>query len=494
MLALSSAERAFLHPKPFHAQGIFLLQTMLVLKFGGTSVGDANAIAQVAQIIKDTKEQNSNVVIVTSAMSGVTNTLIAAATAAAQGDEQPYWDARSELLLKHQIVAGQLIDDGVERAAYGRMVDERLRSFERLCHSIHVLGELTERGLDVVSGLGERMAAPLLAAVLRANGVDAEWVDAGEIVVTDNTFGGATPLLEQTCARTQNRLHPMLEQGRIPIITGFVAITEDGIPSTLGRGGSDYSASIFAACLEADELQIWTDVDGVLTTDPRIVPEARTLPQLSYMEAAELAYFGAKVLHPKTILPAVEADIPIRIANTFNPTGPTTLVLTKPEKNGSVKAITVIRQLSLINVEGKGMIGVPGIAARTFKAVAEVGANVLMISQSSSEQSICLSIPAADAPAVIAALEKELELELTRHYIDRVRAVQDIVIIAVVGAGMRGTPGISGRIFNALGEAQINVIALAQGSSEVNISLVVDEKDAHEAVRRIHAAFFSSQM
>ena len=305
---------------------------MLVLKFGGTSVGDAKAISQVAQIIKNTKEKDPNVVVVTSAMSGVTNTLIAAATAAAQGNEQPYWDARSELLLKHQIVAGQLIDDGVERAAYGRMVDERLRSFERLCHSIHVLGELTARGLDVVSGLGERMAAPLLAAVLRANGVDAESVDAGDIVVTDNTFGGATPLLEQTCTRTQNRLLPMLEQGKVPIITGYVAVTEEGIPSTLGRGGSDYSAAIFAACLEADEVQIWTDVDGVLTADPRIVPDARTLPQLSYMEAAELAYFGAKVLHPKTILPAVEADIPIRIANTFNPDGPTTLVLNKPEK------------------------------------------------------------------------------------------------------------------------------------------------------------------
>jgi len=466
---------------------------MLVLKFGGTSVGDAKAIAQVAQIIKDIKDQDSNVVVVTSAMSGVTNTLITAASAAAKGDEQPYRDARSELLLKHQIVAGQLIEDGVERAAYGRMIDERLRSFERLCHSIHVLGELTLRGLDVVSGQGERMAAALIASVLRAQGVDAEWVDAAEIVVTDNTFGRATPLLEQTCTRTQDRLLPMLEQGKVPIVTGFIAATEDGIPTTLGRGGSDYSAAIFAACLEADEVQIWTDVNGVLTTDPRIVPEAQTLPQLSYLEAAELAYFGAKVLHPKTILPAVDADVPIRIANTFNPKGPSTLVLNETAENGSVKAITVIRRLCLINVEGKGMIGVPGIAARTFKAVAEVGANVLMISQSSSEQSICLSIPEADASNVIAALEKELELELARHYIDRVRAMHNIVIIAVVGAGMRGTPGISGRIFSALGEARINVIALAQGSSEVNISLVVDEKDADEAVRRIHAAFFSPQ-
>jgi len=465
---------------------------MLVLKFGGTSVGDAKAIAQVAQIIKNTKENDPNIVVVTSAMSGVTNILINAASAAADGDEQPYRDARSDLLLKHQIVAGQLLEDGVERATYGRMIDERLRSFERLCHSIHVLGELTVRGMDVVSGLGERMAAPLLAAVLRATGVDTEWVDAAEIIVTDDTFGGAAPLLEQTCARSNTRLRSLLEQGKIPIVTGFVGATENGVATTLGRGGSDYSAAILASCLDANELQIWTDVDGVLTTDPRIVPEARTLSQLSYAEAAELAYFGAKVLHPKSILPAVKAAVPIRIANTFNPEGPTTLVLKDTAENGSVKAISVIKQLSLINVEGKGMIGVPGIAARTFKAVAEVGANVLMISQSSSEQSICFSVLEEDALEVITALEQELELELARHYIDRIRAMHDIVIIAIVGAGMRGTPGIAGRIFNALGEAQINVIALAQGSSEVNISLIVDGQDADEAVHRIHTAFFSN--
>jgi aspartate kinase len=479
--------------KTFITLKALLLLIMLVLKFGGTSVGDAKAITQVAQIIKDTKEQDPNVVVVTSAMSGVTNTLIAAAHAAADGDEQPYRDARSELLIKHQIVAGQLIDDGVERAAYGRMIDDRLRSFERLCHSIHVLGELTVRGLDVVSGQGERMAAPLLAAVLRANGVDAEWVDASEIMVTDDTFGGATPLMEQTCTRSNDRLLSLLEQGKTPIVTGFVGATEDGVATTLGRGGSDYSAAILASCLDADEVQIWTDVDGVLSTDPRIVPEARTLPQLSYAEAAELAYFGAKVLHPKSILPAVKAAVPIRIANTFNPKGPTTLVLQDTAENGSVKAITVIKRLSLINVEGKGMIGVPGIAARTFKAVAEIGANVLMISQSSSEQSICFSVPAEDTSGVVSALENELELELTRHFIDRIRAISNIVIIAVVGAGMIGTPGIAGRIFNALGEAQINVIALAQGSSEVNISMIVDEQDAEEAVRKIHAAFFSNQ-
>jgi aspartate kinase len=465
---------------------------MLVLKFGGTSVGNTQAFAQVAQIVKRARERDPNVVVVTSAMSGVTNTLIHAARAAAAGHEQPYREARSDLLLKHQLVAGQLIEDGVERAAYGRLIDERLRAFERLCQSIYVLGELTARGLDVVSGLGERMSAPLLAAVLRGQGIPAEWVDAAEIIVTDDTFGAAVPFLEPTCARTQARLRPLLEAGKVPVVTGFVAATVNGVPTTLGRGGSDYSAAILGACLNADEVQIWTDVNGIMTADPRIVPHAHTLPELTYIEAAELAYFGAKVLHPKTILPAIEASIPIRVANTFDPDGPSTLIVREASNGGgAVKAITAIKHLTLINVEGRGMIGVPGIAARTFKAVAGVGANVLMISQSSSEQSICFAVPEADTPAVVLALEQELAQELSRHFIDRVRAMHNIVIIAVVGAGMRGTPGIAGRVFSALGEAGINVIAMAQGSSEVNISLVVSENDAEAAVRRIHDAFFA---
>jgi len=466
---------------------------MLILKFGGTSVGNTQAFTQVTEIVSRARARDNHVVVVTSAMKGVTNTLISAAQAAAAGDEQPYREARSDLLLKHQLVAGQLIADGVERAAYGRLIDDQLRSFERLCHSIYVLGELTMRGLDVVSGLGERMSAPLLAAVLRASGIDAEWIDAAELIITDDHFGNASPLMEATCARTQARLRPLLDAGKVAVVTGFVGATATGIATTLGRGGSDYSAAILGACLGASEVQIWTDVNGILTTDPRIVPEVRTLPELSYIEAAELAYYGAKVLHPKTILPAIEAKIPIRVANTFDPDGPSTLILPEAEVEGSVKAITAIHDLTLVNVEGRGMIGVPGIAARTFRAVANVGANVLMISQASSEQSICFSVPENNTESVVAALKKELELELQRHFIDRVRVQNNIVIIAVVGAGMRGTPGIAGRIFSALGAAGINVIALAQGSSEVNISLVVSEADAAEAVRRIHAAFFTEK-
>ncbi len=463
---------------------------MRVLKFGGTSVGSTEAIAQVAQVIAREREQDPEVVVVTSAMSGVTDMLIRAAKAAAAGDEMPYREARNELLVKHQIVAGQLIEDGIERAAIGHLLDEKLREFERLCQSIYVLGELTPRGLDVVSSLGEQMAAPLLAAVLRSRGIPATHVDAREIVVTDDTFGAANPLLEETCRRVQERIPALLAEGVVPVVTGFIAATREGITTTLGRGGSDYTASILGACLDAEEVQIWTDVNGVLTADPRIVPEARTLPELSYVEAAELAYFGAKVLHPKTILPAVEKGIPIRVRNTFDPEGPDTRIVREPRPAGvPVKAITAIRDLALITVEGRGMMGVPGIAARTFGAVARTGVSVLMISQASSEQSICFVIPAADVDKVIASLQEELERELRRGFVDHIASMRDIVIIAVVGSSMRGTPGIAARVFGALGEAGINVIAIAQGSSEVNISLVVADTQADEAVRRIHAAF-----
>jgi aspartate kinase len=375
----------------------------------------------------------------------------------------------------------------------GRHFDERLRSFERLCRSIAVLGELTARGLDVVSGLGERLAAPLLAGVLRAQGVHAEAVDATEVLVTDDNFGAANPLIDNTRIHAQERLRPLLDGGIVPVVTGFIGATAAGIPTTLGRGGSDYSAAILGAALDADEVQIWTDVNGVLTADPRIVPEARTLPVLSYSEAAELAYFGAKVLHPKTMLPAVERKIPLRVLNTFDPDHVGTLIVRdvteEGRRIGPVKAISVIRHLTLVSVTGKGMIGVPGIAARTFAAVARAGANVLMISQSSSEQSITFVVPQSDARRVLPALQQELGREVERHWVDAIAGRDDIVIVAVVGAEMAGTPGIAAKVFSALGDAGINVIAIAQGSSEVNISLVVLTGDADEAVRRIHAAF-----
>jgi bifunctional aspartokinase / homoserine dehydrogenase 1 len=476
---------------------------MLVMKFGGTSVGSVEAFAQVATIVagkiteqmQTTTTTRPGVAVVTSAMSGVTNMLIESARRAANGDENFYQETENTLRVKHQSVVGEFIDDGNERAALGRIFEQRLQEFNRLCSSISVLGELTNRGLDVVSGLGERLSAPLLAAVLRAKGIPAEYVDATEIVVTDNVFGGAAPLMELTTERCLARLLPLLEKGIVPVVTGFVGATVDGIPTTLGRGASDYSAAIVGAVLDADEIQIWTDVNGVLTADPRIVTNARSLHQLSYEEVAELAYYGAKVLHPQTVTPAVEKKIPIRVLNTFEPSHPGTRIVEQSNseghgiEKGTVKAITSIRGMNLITVGGRGMIGVPGTAARTFQAVATVGANVLMISQSSSEQSICFVVPSTVSALVINALRAEFKTELERHHIDQIDGHGDVAIIAVVGSGMRGTPGLAASIFQAVGQHDINVIAIAQGSSEANVSLVVEEERAADAVRSIHDIF-----
>jgi aspartate kinase len=472
---------------------------MQVLKFGGTSVGDAKAVAQVVAIVRDQARRDPNTVVVTSAMRGVTDLLINSAQAAAAGDRQPYRDARLALIGRHHDAAEALVGDLDEVSGLHAATDERVREFERLCMAVSILGELTDRGLAVISGLGERLMAPVLAAALRAQGVPAEFVDAGELIVTDDNHSSAAPDMEATRAATRVRLLPILEAGGVPVVTGFVAATASGVPTVLGRGGSDYSAAILGAALDADEVQIWTDVDGVLTADPRIVPDARPLSELTYAEAAELAYFGAKVLHPKTMLPAIDRGIPISVRNTFNPGFPGTRVVGQAGANGAgangaganggVKALTVIRGLALITVAGRGMMGVPGIAARTFAAVAAQGANVLMISQASSEQSICFIVPGTDAAGVVRALETAFADELRRREIDGVSLVRDVVIVAVVGEGIRTVPGIAAKLFGALGDKHVNVVAVAQGSSEANMSLVLAAGDADAAVRYIHTAF-----
>ncbi len=462
---------------------------MQVMKFGGTSVNDAKAILQVAAVVGEQLKTDPNVVVVTSAMRGVTDLLIDSAKAAARGDRQKYRDARQTLIARHRDAAEALVHDLDDLARIQELTDERVREFERLCMAVAILGELTDRGLAVVSGLGERLLAPILAAAMRARGLRAEFVDAGELIITDDNYAAAVPDMEATRQATRGRLLPLVAKGVTPVVTGFVAATAEGVPTVLGRGGSDFSAAVLGAALDADEIQIWTDVDGVLTADPRIVKNARPVPELTYSEAAELAYFGAKVLHPKTMLPAIDRGIPISVRNTFNPAFAGTRVVAKTSNGGTVKALTVIRGLALITVAGRGMMGVPGIAARTFAAVAAQGANVLMISQASSEQSICFVVPEADAGTVAKALETAFAEEIRRRLIDRVTVEPEIVIVAVVGEGMRGTPGIAARLFGALGEQRVNVIAVAQGSSEANISLTLAAADADASVRYIHAAF-----
>lgn len=461
--------------------------TTLVMKFGGTSVGGVDAIRQAADIVLEQAQTWRRLAVVVSAMSGVTDALTQGALSAVSGDDGTYRAIVADLRVRHYRVVDELLDPNGERAALLATVDESLDEFAAFCHSVHVLGELTPRAMDAITSLGERINARVLAALLRQQGVRSEAVDATKLIVTDETFQNAVPLIEASRSQVAGRLVPMLEDGTIPIVTGFIGATETGTTTTLGRGGSDYSAAILGDCLDADEVWIWTDVDGVMTSDPRIVPEAQVIPTLSYGEVSELAYFGAKVLHPRTIRPVVERGIPLWVKNTFNPNFPGTRIEREAQSTPvTVKAVTAIEGLSLVTVEGRGMMGVPGIAARTFSAVASQGASVLMISQSSSEQSICFVIPTKAVPHVIRAIEAEMALELTRRDIDKVWSMDDVVIVTAVGAGMRSTPGVAARIFGALGGGEINVIAIAQGSSDCSVSLVVAAEDCATAMQKIH--------
>ena len=468
----------------------------LVMKFGGTSVGSAAAIRETAQLVIDQLGRRPSVVVVASAMGSqpvkVTDLLLQGAQAALAGDEPAYRAIAEQVQRVHYAAIDGLLAPEKERQVVLAENRAFIARFVALCQAVSVLGELTPRALDAVAGMGEQMSVRILAAYLRELGFSAESVDATELIVTDSRFQEATPLFDATAAKTQARLGPLLAQGIIPVVTGFIGATTDGVLTTLGRGGSDYSAAILGQALAATEVWIWTDVDGVMSADPRLVPAARSIPVLTYREVSELAYYGARVLHPKTIRPVVEHNIPLRIKNTFNPSHPGTLIVSQAENDqGVIKAVTAIRRLSLITLEGKGMMGVPGIAARTFAAVAESGVSVLMISQASSEQSISFVTAADSAEPVLANLRHAFQSEIARRDIDQVWDMRPVSIITIVGAGMRGTPGIAGRIFTALGEARVNVIAIAQGSSECSISLVVSEADTAQAVAQLHQLILS---
>ena len=462
----------------------------VVMKFGGTSVGSADAIRQVAQIVAESRHDHE-VVVVVSAMNApdlrTTDTLIAAAKAAAEGAGDATALAVPRLLDLHMRAAAELASPD-ECAALEPELRAMLDYLSDLSRSIAVLGELTPRALDLFSGLGERINARLIAAALRGAGLDAVAVDATGLIVTDDRYGNASPLMESTRERSRQRLLPLLERGTVPVVTGFIGATQTGVPTTLGRGGSDYSCAILGSALDADAVWFWKEVDGVLTANPKVVPEARTMPRLSYGEMGEMAYYGANVLHPKTVQPLVQRRIPISIRNTFNPSHPGTVISSEPG-NGTAKAVTAIKEVSLITVGGPGMLGLAGVAARIFAAVARAKSNILLISQASSEQSVCLVVPRSEGAAAVFELRNELAGDFSAHDVEHIEVLEHVGIVAVVGSGMRGTPGIAGRVFGAMGEAGINIIAIAQGSTENNISLVVADSDGDEAVRVIHRSF-----
>jgi len=340
-----------------------------------------------------------------------------------------------------------------------------------------------------VLSFGERLSTPIVCGALRDLELDAQFYTGGEVgIVTDSNFGEAIPLMNLTKHQVKEKIDPLLEKGTVLVVTGFIAATQDGITTTLGRGGSDYTATIIGAALAADEVWIWTDVDGLMTSDPKIVPSAKMLPELSFQEATEMTIFGAKAMHPRALEPAMEENIPVRIRNTFNLENPGTLLVKEQKiKLGEVvKAVTLIKSVALVNVSGAGMVGTPGTAAKVFDALGRNNINILMISQSVSEANISFVIKRNLLERAVSTLEIAL---LGRGLIREVTTEDDVCVVAVVGAGMKGTPGVASRIFTAIAKKGINVRMIAQGSSELNISFVVKETDGEEAVRAVHEEF-----
>lgn len=464
------------------------LKPILVMKFGGTSVGSADAMIKVQDIVAEAIADGWKPVVVLSAMAGVTDQLLQSTEMAKNHRFDLVLQTAASLTSRHYEVLHQLITNPERQFAIKQQIDQLISSFTEYCRAIDIIGEATPRVLDAIGGIGEMLCVRIFADVLNTHQIQAQAVDATKVIVTDAVFQSAHPDFEKTAQKLKQIIIPLLNSGVVPVVTGFIAATEDGVTTTLGRGGSDYTAAILGAGLNAQEVWIWTDVDGVMTADPRVVPNAKTIESLTFREIGELAYYGAKVVHPKTMQPLIDADIAIKVKNTFNPKHPGTVLISDQSRitNGDIKAVTSIRGQSLITIEGRGMLGVPGVAARAFGAVASTGTSVPLISQASSEQSICFAVPLKSISLVLKGLNDAFDRELHTKDIDRIWATEEVVILTIVGSGMRNTPGVAGRIFSKLGSNGINVIAIAQGSSEVSISLVIDRQDEEKAVRAIH--------
>jgi aspartate kinase len=447
---------------------------VIVMKFGGTSVGSAERIRALSERVRERKQQRP--VVVVSALSRVTDDLLRGARLALARDES-WRTVVTDLQTRHRTVVSELIASGPARERVRAHVDEITAELHALYVGVHNLAELTPRSQDAISAMGERLSFAIVAEAMTGWGLDAQGVDARDLIVTDESFGRAAPL-PQTTERTRAVLLPLLERGIVPVLPGFIAATTQGIRTTLGRGGSDWTASIVGAALDAEEIQIWTDVDGMMTVDPRLVPGARVIPDVSYEEAAELAYFGAKVLHPATIRPAIDRGIPVRILNSLNPTAPGTRIAAAPEQgNGAPRAIAFKKGITVVLIAQPRMLMAYGFVARVFEVFDRHRTPVDLIA--TSEVSISLTV---DDTASLPAVKADLAA------LGEVRVLDGMAIVSVVGRGFVSRPGLAGRIFQTLRD--VNVVMISFGASDVNVSFVVAQDDAERAVRLLHRELF----
>ncbi len=463
---------------------------MKVLKFGGSSVASAERIAQVARIVQSYLARGEQVAVVVSAMGGVTDSLIRMSQVAASGNLE-YKSALEEFSRRHRQVVDSLITgESLHRPVFDEIVEGQVE-LGNLLQGLFLTRDLTPRTLDYILSFGERSSAFLLAQVLRQFGTPARYVNARNLILTDDHYGSARVFADETEEKVKAHFAAHTEE--VSVITGFIASTREGITTTLGRGGSDYTVSILGAALGVEEIQIWTDVDGVMTADPRRVSQAFPVRSMSYEEALEMSHFGAKVIYPPTIIPALEKKIPIRIKNTFNPEDPGTLISDSPEPYlHTVKGISSISDITLITLAGSGMFGASSFAARLFNVLATRQINAILITQGSSEHSISFAIRPEDTEKARKGIEEEFALEMKASYLEPIRIDRNLAIIAVIGDNMKSRPGISGKFFTALGKNGVNVIVTAQGSSERNISVVIHREDEAKALTAVHDVFFLS--
>ncbi|MFA4877640.1 MAG: aspartate kinase [Methanoregula sp.] len=458
------------------------------MKFGGTSVADAQCIRRVVDILEHHHKAGDEVAVVVSAQRGVTDQLIEIAQKLPTAkDDSAIAPLIQSLSKRHMTTLEGAAPNEV--APVGAEIEERLISLQNILFAVYNLRELTPRSKDYIISFGERLLAPIVGAALRERGIASTVMDGCEAGILTTPQHGESTSLPESDERIQRRVGPLLKK-EIPVIMGFMGCTRDGILTTLGRSGSDYSASILGAGIDADEIWIWTDVDGIMTCDPRVINDARVMQSLSYLEVMELSYFGAKVMHPRSIEPAMRKNILVRVKNTFNPAHPGTVIVRNGQRdNRVVKALTYIDKVAAININGAQMIGRPGVAKAIFTILADHEVNVMMISQGSSEANISLIVDESHITAAVTALSELMKQGVVRE----VSHNHDVCAVAVVGAGMAGAPGTGGRIFTALGSAGVNVMMISQGSSEANISFVVHQNDGPRAVRVLHDEFHLSE-
>ena len=462
---------------------------MIIIKFGGTSVLNAKRIIGVADIVSSLKKKHKKIGVVVSAFGGVTDELIRMSRLAASRDDE-YINVFREIRERHQQAVKELNLQKDKKLHH--FLEETFAALHDILHGVYLVKELSLRTLDFLSGHGEILSAKIIAHYLQSIKIAADFLDARTVIRTDENFGSA----KVNFIVTNKNIRETFNKSRdTVIITGFVSATSKGEMTTLGRGGSDYTAAIFGAALDAKEIQIWTDVDGVMTADPRKVRKAFSIKSMTYEEAMEMSHFGAKVIHPPTIQPALDKKIPLLIKNTFKPEHSGTFISTKlSDPSYLIKGISSIDKISLLTLQGSGMVGVAGISARLFGTLSQAKINVILITQGSSEHTISFAVKPEDAASAQQAIEETFYLEIHAKLIQKVRVENDLSILAVIGENMRNTPGVSGRLFQALGKNGISVVATAQGSSELNISTVIHRHDLDKALNSLHQAFFLSDV